>query len=133
MDRLCRNLELVDLESLRTDRNDEDDKDTAVRVARDIPLEVWNRFAELDNLPRGLQLRQLVWANGDVLIVEFAISPQHGCAVGYILRRIPLEVPVGTPNRANLTLAGHPTYSADITLCGICQESKCPRMATIIG
>ncbi|KAG2524663.1 hypothetical protein JM16_004517, partial [Phytophthora kernoviae] len=57
------------------------EEDTAVPMAEEIPLEAWNLFAELKELPHNLHLRQLVWANNRVLIVEYPTRPPHEHAV----------------------------------------------------
>ncbi|KAG7376097.1 hypothetical protein PHYBOEH_001816 [Phytophthora boehmeriae] len=98
------------------DDDEDDGEDTAILVADGIPLESWNRFAMLKKLPLGLQLRQLVWDDGNVWIVEFTISPPHEAAADecsrnfMILRRYG-----GGLGHMTLEYPHQPTYSADYT------------------
>lgn len=79
MDRLLRAFELIDLNAPPPVNDD----DLAILVADQVLLETWNRFAELNVLPRGLQLNQLVWDDGRVWVVEFP------CRLGM---KVPLDV-----------------------------------------
>ncbi|KAG7384149.1 hypothetical protein PHYPSEUDO_002933 [Phytophthora pseudosyringae] len=108
MDRLCRELAIIDLDALRAAGMEDDvdnEEDTAILVAERIFLETWNRFAELDVLPRGLQLRQLVWDDGRVWIVEYLISRAHEGADGYYRRVFDVALPsqLAVTGQANLT------------------------------
>ncbi|KAG7385057.1 hypothetical protein PHYPSEUDO_001993 [Phytophthora pseudosyringae] len=128
MNRLCRELALVDLDALRAgddggeeEGDDDNEEDTAILVAERIPVETWNRFAELDVLPRGLQLRQLVWDDGRVWVVEYPISRAHEAADRYCQRVFDVALPfqlAGT-GQANLTGPGpngqQVTYQPDLS------------------
>lgn len=54
-------------------------------AGEDIPLETWNRFAQLGRLPPGLDLHQLLWADDKVWIVEPTL---YEIAEGYFPRTI---------------------------------------------
>ncbi|KAG7401515.1 hypothetical protein PHYBOEH_000573 [Phytophthora boehmeriae] len=98
------------------DEAEADDEDTGILVADGIFLESWNRFAMLEELPLGLRLRQLVWADRNVWIVEFTIGLPHEAAVCdcssnfTILRRYG-----GGVGHMAIVYPHQPTYSADYT------------------
>ncbi|EGZ08433.1 hypothetical protein PHYSODRAFT_306338 [Phytophthora sojae] len=94
MDRLLREFALIDLDGALAaaaptvhddDSDDDEDQGTEILVAERVPLETWNRLAQLNNLPRGLRLRQLVWDDGRVSIVELPISIGHEDALASVL------------------------------------------------
>ncbi|EGZ08445.1 hypothetical protein PHYSODRAFT_306347 [Phytophthora sojae] len=83
-----------------------DDEDTAVLVAERISLKTWNRFAQLDHLPRGLRLRQLVWDDGRVYVVEFPFTNEHEDAIGYIQRVFARALQFHGSNRGQANISG---------------------------
>lgn len=93
LDRLMDAFQQLDIESLcqreTTNGGDDSDEGTELFLVTDkISMATWNEFARLDRLPHGLQLRQLLWVNDEVFIVQAAIGPAHECAAGWVNIRV---------------------------------------------
>ncbi|KAL3671935.1 hypothetical protein V7S43_002602 [Phytophthora oleae] len=79
MTRLQKRFETLDLDDVRqwvSENNDD------FLLEANIPLETWNRLAEMDRIPQNLKLSQLVWAAETVWLVEFPSGP-HGLAASH--------------------------------------------------
>lgn len=75
-----RRLDLVSLRQRAAQNEDNGGPDEGTEqflAADNISMATWNEFARLDRLPHGLQLRQLLWVNDQVLIVQAAIGRPH--------------------------------------------------------
>lgn len=117
-------LKSLDLEALRQ-RQDEvgdPDEDVApIAVAGNISVATWNAFAELDRLPHGLQLKQLLWANSKVFIVQLAIGRAHESAAGWIDRHVgnALGDDAAQIRSMNIRSQNQATYQADCSFAPI--------------
>lgn len=71
---------------------DDEEGLAATVVAGNVPLEVWNAFAEdtpdSDRLPNGFCLRSMMWHDGAVSIVEFPLGSDHGVALSEARYRV---------------------------------------------
>ena len=118
--RLLSALNRIDLSRVRrrvvfVDGDDDGVADDGILVATNVSMATWNAFAQVEQLPHDLKLRQFLWADNTVWIVECVIGEWHERTARLVdknfERCLPNAVVVG--GSKTLVTPGHATYEPD--------------------